>query len=248
MASVAGADIDQLRALARSFAQSADRLDGVTREVSGRLSAPLWLGPDADRYKSQWQGQSTATLRNASQALRGAATAIERNATEQELASSSGGGLTAAAAATALSGGGSTNLFNWLVDARDFLGDAPLWPLNNGTVIGATPFGPLVPFFDALGLAFDDRISPEHKIIDAGGALADLAGGLLRDVPNPVAYLSGVAISQWSDVVTMAAKTDFSSSALNTVGDYIAKDPGGAFNAAKDAVVGYIPKLFSNFF
>lgn len=86
-----GADVDQLRALARTFEQAADRLEGLTRELSGRLQSTPWVGPDADRYRSRFQGESSAAIRSAAGALRAAATALQRNATEQDHASSGTG-------------------------------------------------------------------------------------------------------------------------------------------------------------
>jgi hypothetical protein len=65
-------------------------------------------------------------------------------------------------------------------------------------------------------------------------------------------------VSQWGDVATNFAEADFSSldfspSTLQSDVNYIASDPGGAFDAAKDAlgtgkdaVIGYMPKMLSN--
>jgi hypothetical protein len=86
-----GADVEQLRELARAFTQAADRLDGTTGEVTGRLSSTSWVGPDANRYRAQWQGQSMASMRGVVSALRLAAATIERNAREQDSASAANG-------------------------------------------------------------------------------------------------------------------------------------------------------------
>ena len=47
-------------------------------------------------------------------------------------------------------------------------------------------------------------------------------------------------------MAALASRADFSPSGVKTVTDYIATDPAGAFDAARDAVVGYVPKLFAN--
>lgn len=249
MAGYSGADPDQLRALARTFDQTASRLDGIGREVSGRLSGTSWSGPDAERYRSQWHGESMATIRRVVSALQEASTSLKRNAAEQESASSAGG----AAGATGLSGsarGGAVTEVNPLVDARNWLGGSTFWPIQNSLLLADTPLAKYVPLVDALGLAADTSMDPKEKMIDASGSLVDLGGGLLRGASktNPVTYLSGVAVSQWGDVATNIAKADFSASTLKTTGDFITSNPGEAFGAAADAVAGYIPKLISNWF
>ncbi|GAA2534284.1 WXG100 family type VII secretion target [Mycolicibacterium diernhoferi] len=260
-----GADVDQLRGLARILIQAADRLEGMSGEVSGRLSTVSWHGSDSQQFRSRWQGDSQPQIRGVITALRGAAADIDRNANEQEQASASNG-------AASYGGAGSTvpflaptdvpalqlpNYFSGMfanplapfVDIRDFLNGNTIWPINNGFAIGeAIPgVGPVLPLLDALGIAGDTTLSPDDRIAESTRALTDLGGGLLKDlVPGPVGYLSGVAVAQWGDVAYEVSKADFSPAALQTTADYIASDPGGAFEAARDAVFGYAPKLISN--
>jgi hypothetical protein len=243
-----GADIEQMRSLARTLNQAAERLEGMAGEVTGRLASATWTGPDADRYRSQWHGESLALLRGVVGALRAAATTVDRNAAEQTQASSAVGspqGLGSVLASGATSAPG-----NPLVGVRDFLNSNALWPITWGTLLGKTDVGPVLPLLDALGLASDSRLSPDEKIIQATNSMTDLGGGYLKglaaEAKNPVFYLAGVAVSQWGDVAAQVAHADFSASTIKTTTDYIASDPGGAFNAAKDAVLGYVPKLFSN--
>lgn len=270
---VVGADVDQLRGLARSLTQAADRLESMTGEVSGRLSATPWQGRDAQQFRAQWQGESSALIRMVVSAVRTAASEIDCNANEQEQASAeTGSGRTGAFAeiqipespfariypggqdmATPMPPWNSREVFGNplapFVDIRDFLGGNLIWPINNALAIGeALPgLGPVLPLLDALGIAGDTSLSPQEKIAEATHSLTDLSGGLLKDlVPGPVGYLGGVAVAQWGDVAYEVSKADFSPAAVQTTADYIASDPGGAFNAAKDAVLGYVPKLVSN--
>lgn len=273
-----GADVDQLRALARNLTQAADRLEGMTGEVTGRLSAVPWQGQDASQFRSQWQGQSLGQIRAVVGALRDAATQIERNATEQDQASATSGsdgllstvsgaisGMMSAPHGQTLPASLSTPERTLLppdllyrlpeaplqpfVDMRDYLASNTLWPINNGFAIGQVfpELGPVLPLVDALGIAGDTSLSPDDKIVESTHSLTDLGGGLLKDViPGPVGYLSGVAVSQWGDVAYEVSKADFSPAAVQTTTNYIASDPAGAFDAAKDAVLGYVPKLISN--
>lgn len=243
---VVGADLGQMRALARTLQQAAERLEAASTAVTGSLSAVPWRGPDAERYRSEWHGQSRATMRSVAGALRDAATAVERNAGEQEHASAATGSAIAKSALQVLPGGFEQQPLNPLVGIRDFLNSNAVWPITWGTLLGRYDDIGAIPLLDALGLAGDTRLTPEEKIGEAGNSLVDLAGGLLKGTDTPVGYLSGVALSQWRDVAEQAAQADFSAGGVKTVTDYIASDPGGAFDAAKDAVVGYVPKLFSN--
>lgn len=242
---VVGADVDQMRALARTLQQAADRLEAASVAVTGSLSSVPWRGPDAERYRSQWHGQSRATMRGVAGALRDAANTVERNAGEQEHASAATGSTLTKSTLQVLPGGSDQQPLNSLVGIRDFLKSNAVWPITWGTLLGRYDVG-AIPLLDALGLASDNRLTAEQKIGEAGDSLIDLASGLLKGTDTPVGYLSGVAVSQWRDVAEQAAQADFSAGGIKTVTDYIASDPNGAFNAAKDAVVGYVPKLFSN--
>ncbi|PQE00381.1 hypothetical protein CYL16_12230 [Mycobacterium sp. EPG1] len=249
-----GADVDQLRLLSRTFDQSAERLEAMAVEVTSRLTSTAWSGPDADRYRAQWQGESLALVRSVAGALRSAVSVLERNAAEQDNASSAAGGSSVdgrfspigsfAGPSGGFSGGEPSNP---LVDLRNFLNSNAAWPVTWGTALDQlTPAGPLLPLIDAVGLAADSSLGPEEKIIQATNSMTDLGGGLLKKMGGPVGYLGGVAVAQWGDVAAQVARADFSASAIQTTSDYISRDPVGAFNAAKDAVLGYVPKLFSN--
>jgi hypothetical protein len=251
---VVGADVDQMRALARTLNQAADRLEAASATVTGSLSSVPWRGPDAERYRSQWHGQSRATMRSVAGALRDAATTVERNAGDQEHASAATGSADSAISKSALQNslpnilpnGFDQQPLNPLVGIRDFLHSNAVWPITWGTLLGKFDDVGALPLLDALGLAGDTRLTPEQKIGEAGDSMIDLASGLLKGNDTPVGYLSGVAVSQWRDVAEQAAQADFSADGIKTVTDYMSSDPGGAFDAAKNAVVGYVPKLFSN--
>ncbi|AEF36838.1 conserved hypothetical protein [Mycolicibacter sinensis] len=284
-----GADVDQLRALSRRFADAAERLRGVMTEVSNRVDSVHWVGADVDRFRARWRGESLAQLRSAAEALRAAATTLQRNAEEQEQASSAGAGIAAGGFGLGPprhawgwpGDGGATPWFlnpgggipdpgmtptlpslnnaagpqwsfpNPFDEYRDFVGQTPIWPISIGTAIGMTPLGGAMHYADAAALAFDDRLGAGERVADGAGFAADLVGGRLRqagfDSRNPVLYLSGVATSQWGDVVSEFAKADFSPATVANNIDFVAAHPGEAFDAARDAVVNYIPKLISNF-
>ena len=218
------------------------------------------MGLDADHYLSQWQGQSTAQIRTVVSALRSASDSVTRNADAQEHASSATGAGSAGAVGTALGAPGEsgtvaaalTQPFNGSLlkpfsDIRDFLNSSEIWPIENGTALGLgeSKLGAVLPILDALGIAGDTSMSDQDKIIEAGNSATDFVGGLVKDT-NLTSYLAGTAIQQWGNVFALAAHADFSPQTVNNVGSYIVSDPAGAFDAAKDAVAGYLPKLVSN--
>lgn len=242
-----GADGDQMRTLARTLNHAAERLEGMAGEVTGRMSSAAWTGPDADRYRSHWHGESLAQLRGVVGALRSAAVTVERNVVEQDQASAATGVTGPTAAGANMPAGDRATPINPLVDIRNFLSSNALWPLDWGTAIGLTPTGSKVSVLSALGWATDESSSAQDRVAGTMNSATDIASGMIKDKGGWVGYLGGVAVAQWGDVAANVVKADFSADTLKTTGDYITKDPGGAFNAAKDAVVGYIPKLFSNF-
>lgn len=249
-----GADVEALRALARTLSQAAERLEAMTSSLNGALSRVQWVGQDAERFRADWQQLSRAQVTAAATALRDAAQALQRNALEQEQASAATAGVSGVFAGSPsslpppmppLPFTASPGLLDPFVDGRDFLNQTPIWPITWGTLLSGAGVDGLS-LVDALGLAGDTRLDDGEKIIQAGNSATDLIGGLLKGSDTPVGYLAGVATQQWGDVFANAARDDFSPAGIKTVTDYIAQDPGGAFDAAKDAVVGYLPKLFSN--
>lgn len=238
-----GADVEQLRTLSQTFSMAADRLRRIASEISGRLSTTRWTGPDAERYRSEWQGQSVGQLTRIADALQGSSAALQRNADEQQ-------GASAAVATTTDDIASSIpNSFNGF---RDFTNAAPLWPINNDTLLSMIPgVKTALPYADGTAIAFDSRLSPGDKLVEEGHLGYDTVAGSVRAAATQRAdaagYLLGVAASQWGDVAYYGSKADFSPDTVATVQNYIAADPKGAFDAAVGAVRDYAPKLVSNF-
>ena len=87
-----GADVEQLRALARSFASAADRRDQDRMSVAQAIRVQAWVGPVAVRFRAEWDSAHSARMAGAADRLHRAATALRRNADEQERTSASDGG------------------------------------------------------------------------------------------------------------------------------------------------------------
>ena len=51
-----GADVEQLDQLSRKFDQEAQQIAQATQQISSQVNSTWWKGPDADRFKNEWEG------------------------------------------------------------------------------------------------------------------------------------------------------------------------------------------------
>ena len=86
-----GADVEQLRVLARDVAREADVVDALTARLDGRIAEVAWNGPDARRFTETWRSHLRVELHRVAEALRTAAAGAESNARAQEAVSGSTG-------------------------------------------------------------------------------------------------------------------------------------------------------------
>lgn len=90
-----GADPVQLCTAAARLDDAANTLDQLIKTLNGKMNVGgLWTGADADRFRSQWAGQSSLSVKAAAEGLRQAGTDLRRNAEEQERASGAVGPAT----------------------------------------------------------------------------------------------------------------------------------------------------------
>jgi len=82
-----GADIEQVQQLSNQLNAKASEIQNVISQLSSAISSVNWMGPDADRFRSDWQGQHVAQLKQVVSALQTASQNARRNAQEQQTAS-----------------------------------------------------------------------------------------------------------------------------------------------------------------
>lgn len=92
MGEIWGADLDQLRALAKEFDAASQSLDNTVNEVQAMLYTVDWLGPGGDQFRGEWEGQHAPSLRRISGELSGVKDTVLRNADAQEQTSNELGG------------------------------------------------------------------------------------------------------------------------------------------------------------
>lgn len=82
-----GADVEQLNQLSAQLNNKASDIQNVISQLSSAISSVQWQGPDANRFRSDWQGQHVAQLKQVVSALQNASQNAKRNAQEQQSAS-----------------------------------------------------------------------------------------------------------------------------------------------------------------
>lgn len=84
-----GADIDQLRALAKSMSQQSDRMTALYAELGQMLARAPWDGRDATRFRAAWDREHRPALNRVAAELRSQARQLALNADQQAQASGS---------------------------------------------------------------------------------------------------------------------------------------------------------------
>jgi len=87
-----GADVDALRALARTTEDSARRLESVRDHVDSLVATTRWRGGDAEQFRGEWSTTLRGAVHRASSTLAGVATTLRADADAQDDASRASSG------------------------------------------------------------------------------------------------------------------------------------------------------------
>jgi hypothetical protein len=82
-----GADVAQLRNLGNKLQAGAAEIENQKSMLQRVLSDTTWEGPDANAFRSEWNGAHTTSLTKVAEALKEAGQKAGRNADEQDNAS-----------------------------------------------------------------------------------------------------------------------------------------------------------------
>jgi uncharacterized protein YukE len=110
MATMYGADVQQLTDLANAVDQAANQLTSTRASVNSKVQQSAWVGPVADKFRSTWSSSGNSQVAAAAQLLSAASSSLRRNAAEQTQASSASGsfaGVNISGAGVAVAGGAS---------------------------------------------------------------------------------------------------------------------------------------------
>ena len=88
--SFTGMDVAAVRSLATQMNHSAAEIQQLANQLSSQLQGASWVGPDRERFVSDWQSTHVVQLNQVVNALNDASTRASQNAQEQENASTGG--------------------------------------------------------------------------------------------------------------------------------------------------------------
>ena len=98
-----GADVAQLRTLAQTFGKASENLLQQSSQLGQSInSAQAWKGPDAVRFKSEWNSSHRTVLMNAASALKKQSRFLLTQADEQETASNAAAAFMAPASSSVM--------------------------------------------------------------------------------------------------------------------------------------------------
>lgn len=83
-----GMAVDEVRQMARALDAAADEITQVQAQLTAGLESVDWTGPDATRFRSQWQSETVPKLQELARAVKELGETADRNAAEQDAASS----------------------------------------------------------------------------------------------------------------------------------------------------------------
>lgn len=83
-----GMDVDEVKRLAKELNGAAEEILSIENDLTRGLGEVDWTGPDADRFRSQWESDTVPALHQISEAISGLSVSADANAAEQQAASS----------------------------------------------------------------------------------------------------------------------------------------------------------------
>lgn len=252
MGGMYGADVAQLRQLATQFERSAAQLDADRMSVGNAIQVSSWIGPVAVRFRHEWDSSHSRRVHDAALRLREAASALRRNADDQDKTSAADGRSGSSAGGRGGGSGTTPDLSSLpdemrrqlqaLIDAirEGKVGRVKPWELIGLLGKAASLKGVDMTFLKFFGAAFDG-VDIVNKLIDgdpsvmfsASHALADLMG----HAKDPVGKLVSLNLHAWTDVIEESSKADFSAATRERVGNYIVNNPAETIGIVGESVV-----------
>lgn len=189
-----GADVAALRATAQELETAAEQLGSAVLAITVRAYRFEWNGPDATRFRGDWDGIHAPGVAAVARALVDAALHLTREAADQEATSSGGGG---SAPITTVSASSGPDLQTRLERLRDALIQMPTAASLGEAVAAARHSTSAAPVLGKLDDAMRSLGSGGGTVAKYGGTLLGAAGAVL----NVVDGLEGVREGDAAKVV-----------------------------------------------
>jgi hypothetical protein len=87
-----GADIQQLRALAKTMARHSDKMNSLSKELGQLIASAPWDGRDATQFRQAWESEHRPLLQRTASTLQAQSKELERNADQQDKSSAASSG------------------------------------------------------------------------------------------------------------------------------------------------------------
>lgn len=78
-----GADPEELERLSKKFEQEAQQIQQAQQQITNQVNSVWWKGPDADKFRNEWEGQFASQLKKIAEALRQTGTIVRKQAQQQ---------------------------------------------------------------------------------------------------------------------------------------------------------------------
>ncbi len=82
-----GMDPEQMGTLSKAMQRDAGQIRTLAKQLDGQLRGAWWKGTDADRFRSDWEGNHRSQLEKVAAALEASAKVITTNVAQQTQAS-----------------------------------------------------------------------------------------------------------------------------------------------------------------
>jgi uncharacterized protein YukE len=87
MSQMTGMIIEDVRQLSSQLSSAADEIQTLIGSLTAKIDSTTWVGPDRERFHSDWTGTYVQQLTTVMNGLREASTNAVTNANQQEQAS-----------------------------------------------------------------------------------------------------------------------------------------------------------------
>ena len=83
-----GMNIEEVRRMSAQLRDAAEEISRIEQDLTSGLADVDWTGPDADRFRGQWQSEMVPALQQIMNSVNELGETAERDASEQETTSS----------------------------------------------------------------------------------------------------------------------------------------------------------------
>jgi len=79
-----GMDVEDVKSFAKLAKTKSDELETIATRLKGKLDGVDWTGPDAEKFRSEWDSNHAKNLKAISDALEQISKIAAKNALQQE--------------------------------------------------------------------------------------------------------------------------------------------------------------------